>query len=51
MAENLQYKPRRNVADGIVADAIGVDGTSIRHRITGKEALVVHLLACALARM
>lgn len=46
-----QVNPKGSVADGIFANHIGIDGTSIWSAATsGAAAISVHLLACLIAR-
>ncbi|KAK0642642.1 hypothetical protein DIS24_g8830 [Lasiodiplodia hormozganensis] len=52
IAENRTVNPPASPADGIFADHVGIDGTSIWAAATsGEGAIAVHLLACMLARM
>ena len=52
IAEIQQFNPRGAQSDGVLADYIGADGTSIWAAATsGSPALAAHLLACLLARM
>lgn len=52
IAENPAVNPPASQADGIFADHVGIDGTSIWAAATsGEGAIAVHLLACMLARM
>lgn len=52
IAEDPRFNPHGKESDGVLADYVGADGTSIWAAATsGKGALAVHLLACMLARM
>lgn len=52
IAGNRAVNPPASPADGIFADHVGIDGTSIWAAATsGEGAIPVHLLACMLARM
>ncbi|KAF4543355.1 uncharacterized protein LTHEOB_54 [Lasiodiplodia theobromae] len=52
IAENRAVNPPASPSDGIFAEHIGIDGTSIWAAATsGEGAIAVHLLACMLARM
>ena len=52
IAQCREVNPRASKADGIFAEHIGIDGTSIWAAATsGPHAIPVYLLACLLARM
>jgi hypothetical protein len=52
MSKRPDVNPRGTAAQGIFADHVGADGTSIWAAATsGKEAVTMHLLACMLARI
>lgn len=52
IASSPLANPKGTNADGIFADQIGIDGTSIWAAATsGAESIAVHLLACMLARL
>ncbi len=52
IAKSPRVNPRGTKADGPFQDYVGADGTSIWAAATsGNEAIMVHLLACMLARM
>jgi len=52
IGENPAVNPRGTSGDGPFQDYIGIDGTSIWASATsGKDAVVLHLLACMLSRI
>ena len=52
IASARAVNPKGTKADGVFADQVGVDGTSIWAAATsGPESIAVHLLACMLARI
>ncbi|KAI8945296.1 hypothetical protein F4801DRAFT_584572 [Xylaria longipes] len=52
IASNPKVNPKPSKKHGILADHVGIDGTSIWAAATsGAESIAVHLLACMLARM
>jgi hypothetical protein len=52
IASSRAVNPRGTKADGVFAEQVGVDGTSIWAAATsGPESIALHLLACMLARI
>jgi hypothetical protein len=52
IAKSTSHNPKGTKRDGIFADQMGADGTTIWAAATsGSSAITVHLLACMLARM